>query len=186
MGIDLGLKVPAVAVTSNGKTKFFGNGRQNKYIRHQYKSLRQELGKAKKLKKIKQISDKEQRWKKDQDHKISRQIVNFTVENNVSVIRLEKLTNIRNTARTSRKNEKNLHTWPFYRLARYIEYKANLEGIGVEYVNPEYASQRCPHCGSSNKAKDRKYVCKECGFSTHRDRLGAINIMNVHVADSVA
>lgn len=33
MGVDLGLKVPAVAVTSNGKTRFFGNGRQNKYIR---------------------------------------------------------------------------------------------------------------------------------------------------------
>ena len=47
---------------------------------------------------------------KDQDHKISRQIVNFAIENNVSIIRLENLTNIRNTARTSRKNEKNLHT----------------------------------------------------------------------------
>lgn len=47
MGIDLGLKVPAVAVTSNGKTKFFGNGRQNKYIRRKYKTLRQKLGKAK-------------------------------------------------------------------------------------------------------------------------------------------
>ncbi|MGG1662744.1 RNA-guided endonuclease InsQ/TnpB family protein [Brevibacillus sp. NRS-1366] len=32
MGIDLGLKVPAVAVTSTGKTRFFRNGRQNKYI----------------------------------------------------------------------------------------------------------------------------------------------------------
>ncbi|NLY42565.1 MAG: transposase, partial [Clostridiaceae bacterium] len=80
MGVDLGLKVPAVAVTSNNKTKFFGNGRQNKYIRRKYKELRQKLGKAKKLKNIKQISDKEQRWMKDQDHKISRQIVNFAAE----------------------------------------------------------------------------------------------------------
>ena len=174
MGVDLGLKVPAVAVTSNCKTKFFGNGRQNKYIRRKYKVLRQRLGKAKKLKKIKQIADKEQRWMKDQDHKISRQIVNFAVENNVSVIRLENLTNIRNTARISRKNEKNLHTWSFYRLAKYIEYKANLEGIKVEYVNPKYTSQKCPHCGSLNKARDRKYVCKSCGYSTHRDRLAIV------------
>ncbi|NLI67588.1 MAG: transposase, partial [Bacilli bacterium] len=49
MGVDFGLKVPAVAVTSNGKTKFFGNGRQNKYVRRKYKSLRQKLGKAKQL-----------------------------------------------------------------------------------------------------------------------------------------
>ncbi|HHW00296.1 MAG TPA: transposase [Clostridiaceae bacterium] len=40
----------------------------------------------------------------------------------------------------------------------------------------------CQH----NCAKDRKYVCKECGFSTHRDRLSAINILNVPVADGVA
>jgi putative transposase len=186
IGVDLGLKVPAVAVINNGKTKFFGNGRQNKYIRRKYKVLRQRLGKAKKLKKIKQIADKEQRWMKDQDHKISRQIVNFAVGNNVSVIRLENLANIRNTARTSRKNKKNLHTWSFYRLAKYIEYKANLEGIKVEYVNPKYTSQKCPQCGSLNKARDRKYVCKSCGFSTHRDRLGAMNIMLAPVVDGVA
>jgi len=186
MGVDLGLKVPAVAVTNNGKTRFFGNGRHNKYIRRKYKVLRQQLGKAKQLKKIKQIGNKEQRWMKDQDHKTSRQIVNFAKENHVSVIRLEKLTNIRNTARTSRKNEKNLHTWSFYRLANYIEYKANLEGIKVEYVNPEYTSQKCPHCGTLNKANDRKYVCKACGHKTHRDRLGAMNIMKAPVVDGVA
>ena len=186
MGVDLGLKVPAVAVTSNGKTKFFGNGRQNKYIRRKYKSLRQKLSKAKKLKKIKQIGKKEQRWMKDQDHKISRQIVNFAVKNNVSVIRLENLKNIRNTTRTSRKNEKNLHTWSFYRLTKYIEYKAKLEGIKVEYVNPEHTSQKCPHCGILNKARDRRYICKSCGYTTHRDRLGAMNIIKAPVVDGVA
>jgi len=187
MGVDLGLKIPAVAVTNNGKIRFFGNGRQNKYIRRKYKVLRQQLGKAKQLKKIKQIGDKEQRWMKDQDHKISRQIVNFAKEHHVSVIRLEKLTNIRNTARTSRKNEKNLHTWSFYRLSKYIEYKANLECIKVEYVNPKYTSQKCPKCQTLNKANDRKYVCKCCGYTTHRDQVGAFNIMmNVPVADGVA
>ena len=34
MGVDLGLKVPAVAITDTGKTKFFGNGRQNKYVNY--------------------------------------------------------------------------------------------------------------------------------------------------------
>ncbi|MGG3840674.1 hypothetical protein ABEV00_27090 [Paenibacillus thiaminolyticus] len=40
MGIDLGLKVPAVVVTSNGKTKFVGNGRKNKFIRRKYNANR--------------------------------------------------------------------------------------------------------------------------------------------------
>jgi transposase len=79
-----------------------------------------------------------------------------------------------------------LHTWSFYRLAKYIEYKAKLEGIKVEYVNPQHTSQICPCCGELNKARDRKYVCRSCGFNTHRDRLGAINIISAPGADGVA
>jgi IS605 OrfB family transposase len=175
MGVDLGLKVPAVAYSNNEKLKFFGNGRENKYIRRKFATRKKRLGKAKKLKTIKKISNKEQRIMNDRDHKVSKQIVNFAIKNNVSVIKLEKLTNIRNTTRTSRKNNKSLHTWSFYRLASYIEYKANLEGIKVKYVDPRYTSQNCPSCGTRNKAKDRKYKCR-CGYVKHRDLVGAINI----------
>jgi len=180
MGIDLGLKIPAVAVTKEGKTKFIGNGRQNKYIKRKHRASRKKLGKLKKQKTINKLNNKEQRWMQDTDHKVSRQLVNFAKENNVSVIRMEKLANIRNTTRTSRKNEKNLHTWSFYRLAKFIEYKAILEGIKVEYVNPKYTSQTCPACGKKNKAKDRKYQCS-CGFKKHRDMVGAINIISAPV-----
>ena len=182
MGIDLGLKIPAVAVTQNGKTKFVGNGRQNKYFKRKNRAIRKKLGKLKKLKAIKKLDNKEQRWMQDQDHKISRQLVNFAKQNNVSTIRLEKLSGIRQTARTSRKNEKNLHTWSFYRLAQFIEYKAVLEGMKVEYVNPKYTSQTCPVCGKRNHANDRKYQC-ECGFKGHRDIIGAKNIISAPVVD---
>lgn len=182
MGVDLGLKVPAVAVTDDGHTRFFGNGRQNKYIRRMFTSKRKRLGKLKKLNAIRNSDDKEQRYMKDQDHKVSRAIVNFAKEYNISVIRLEQLTKIRQTARTSRKNEKNLHNWSFYRLSQFIEYKAKLEGIQVEYVNPAYTSQTCPHCSERNKAQDRTYQC-QCGFRTHRDRVGAMNIRYAPVID---
>lgn len=182
MGIDLGLKVPAVAVTSTGKTCFLGNGRENKYMKRKYRSTRKELGKKKKLNAIRKMNDKEQRWMKDKDHKISRQIVNFAIDHQVSVIRLEQLSNIRQTTRKSRKNELNLHAWSFYRLSRYIEYKANMVGIKVEYVNPAYTSQTCPSCATLNKAKDRSYSCS-CGYHTHRDRVGAMNIIHAPVID---
>ncbi|MDX8367165.1 transposase [Cytobacillus sp. IB215665] len=182
MGVDLGLKVPAVGVTDNGNTKFFGNGRKNKYVKRYFRKKRQRFGKEKKLHAIRKLNDKEQRYMKDQDHKVSRSIVNFAIDHQISVIRIEQLTNIRQTARTSRKNEKNLHTWSFYRLAQFIEYKANLAGIKVEYVNPSYTSQTCPSCSKQNKAKDRKYKCA-CGFETHRDRVGAMNIRYAPVID---
>jgi len=178
MGVDLGVKVPAVVATSTGKTCFFGNGCQQKTIRRRYAVKRRKLGKAKKLKAIKKVKDKEQRWMKDQDHKLSRSIVNLAIREHVSTIRLEKLSGIRSTTRKSRKNNRSLHSWSFYRLASFVEYKAKLEGIKVEFINPAYTSQICPGCGMLNKAKDRLYVC-ECGFRSHRDRVGALNILRV-------
>lgn len=182
MGVDLGLKVPAVAVTDDECIRFFGNGRQNKYMKRKFRSKRKALGKKKKVNAILKLNDKEQRWMKDQDHKVSRAIVNFAKENKISVIRLEKLANIRQTTRTSRKNEKNLHTWSFYRLSQFIEYKANLVGMKVDYVNPAYTSQTCPNCSKKSKAQDRKYTCT-CGFKKHRDLVGAMNIRYAPVID---
>ena len=189
MGVDLGIKCPAVSYTSTGKVKFYGNGRQNKYIRRHYQILRRMLGKKKRLEVIKRINQKEQRVMLDIDHKISRQIVNTAIANDVTQINLENLKNIRSTVnaykknyrkrycktRKSLKNSCDVNNWSFFRLAQFIEYKAKLAGIKVETVNPAYTSQTCPKCGKRNHANDRNYKC-ECGFHIHRDLLGAINI----------
>lgn len=177
LGIDLGIKCPAVGYCSDGCIKFYGNGRKNKYMRRQFKYLRNKLQKAKKRKAVKRIQNKEQCIMKDIDHKISREIVETAILHKVKVIKLEQLSNIRSTTRTSRKNNHSLHNWSFYRLAQYIEYKARLAGIEVLYVNPAYTSQTCPICGARQHANDRQYRC-ECGFHTHRDLVGARNICN--------
>ena len=36
MGVDLGIKCPAVSYCTDGSVKFYGNGRKNKYIRRHY------------------------------------------------------------------------------------------------------------------------------------------------------
>lgn len=177
MGIDLGIKCPAVSYTSNGKVKFHGNGRQNKYMRRHFRKMRKRLQKGKHIKALKRMNNKEQRIMKDIDHKISRDIIQTATANNVTKIKLERLENIRSTTRKSRKNNPSLHSWSFYRLAQFIEYKGKLAGINVEFVNPAYTSQKCPKCGKTHHAKDRQYVCK-CGFHIHRDLLGAMNICN--------
>ena len=177
MGVDLGVKCPAVSYCSDGSVKFYGNGRRNKYMRRHYAYLRKKVQISKKMKAVKRINDKEQRIMRDIDHKLSHDIVKTAVAHNVKVIKLEQLQNIRSATRKSRKNNHSLHTWSFYRLAQFIEYKAKLAGISVEYVNPAYTSQRCPVCGSVHHADDRNYTC-ECGFRIHRDLLGAMNICN--------
>ena len=177
MGVDLGIKCPAVSYCSDGSVKFYGNGRKNKYLRRHYAYLRNKLQKSKKMSAIERINNKEQRIMKDIDHKLSHDIVQTAVAHNVKLIKLEQLSNVRSTTRKSRKNNHSLHTWSFYRLAQFIEYKAKLAGISVEYVNPAYTSQTCPICGSVHHANDRNYTC-ECGFHIHRDLLGAMNICN--------
>ena len=185
MGVDIGIKCPAVSYISDGNVKFYGNGRKNKYMRRHYKNLRQKLQKSKHPEAVEHINNKEQRIMKDIDHKISHDIVETAVVHNVKLIKLERLANIRSTTRTSRKNNHSLHNWSFYRLAQFIAYKAKFAGIKVEYVNPAYTSQRCPICGHVHHANDRNYTC-ECGFHIHRDLLGAINICNSteYVGDS--
>lgn len=177
IGVDLGIKVPAVAVSDNGKVAFLGKGRQNKYKKRHYRNLRNQLQRAKKPKALQRLNSKEQRYMTDQDHKISRAIVDFAQSQQAGTIQLELLANIRQATRISRKNNRNLHTWSFYRLAQFIEYKATLAGIKVEYVNPAYTSQTCPSCATRNKAQDRTYICG-CGYRAHRDIVGAVNILH--------
>ena len=176
MGLDLGIKVPAVCYTDNGKIKFVGNGRKIKALKRRYASKRKRLQKAGKGYAVRKLGDKENRVMRDIDHKLSREIVGFAISNGIGIIKLEMLQNIRQQARKSRKNNRSLHSWSFYRLVSYIEYKAKLAGINVEYVNPAYTSQKCPACGSINHAEDRSYSCA-CGFRGHRDIVGARNIL---------
>lgn len=182
MGVDLGIKVPAVAYVSGHGTTFFGNGRYQRAKRRMYYSQRKHLQKAMKTRALKKREHKEWRWMKDCNHKISRHIVDHAIEHGVGTIKIEALSGIRQgTTRTSRgakarKNNRMQNTWSFYQLTIFITYKAAHAGIRVEKVDPAYTSKECPACTHRNTAQDRTYVCVECGWHGHRDTVGAINI----------
>src|SRR2546425_1172750 len=182
MGIDLGIKVPAVVYISGKGTRFFGNGRYQRVMRRQFYARRKQLQKAKKTRAIRKSQGKEARWMKNINHQLSRQIVNHAHEQGVGTIKIESLQGIRKgTTRTSRgakarKNNRMKNSWSYYQLTAFISYKAERLGIKVEQVDPAYTSQECPACSARNKAQDRKYVCAECGWMGHRDMVGAINI----------
>jgi IS605 OrfB family transposase len=182
MGIDLGIKVPAVTYVQGKGTRFFGKGRQIRAKRRQFYARRKKLQKAKKGRAVKKGQGKERRWMKDTNHKLSRAIVNHACEQGVGTIRLEELSGIRQgtTSKSrgakARKNNRMKNTWSFYQLSLFITYKAARLGIKVECVDPAHTSQECPACGARNKAQDRTYVCRDCGWHGHRDTVGAINI----------
>lgn len=175
MGIDLGLRY--LAVTSMGTKSLFFKGSAVAYTRRRYSARRRKLGKAKKLQAIRKSKNKESRWMRDQNHKISRQIVNQALANGVGVIRMEDLTDIRNRIKSKKEAGRSLHSWAFYQLKEFIQYKAEMAGIRFEEVNPKYTSQTCK-CGHREK-KNRKglrFQCRQCGYDCHADLNGAINI----------
>jgi putative transposase len=181
MGIDLGIKVPAVTYMRGVGLRFYGNGRYQRYMRRRFYARRKVLQKAKKVRAVRKSKGKEARWMKNINHQLSRQIVNHAREQGVGTIKVEALQGIRKgTTSTSRgakarKNNRMRNSWSFYQLMVFITYKAQRLGIRVEQVDPAYTSQECPVCGARNKAQDRTYVCVECGWHGHRDGVGAIN-----------
>jgi putative transposase len=182
MGIDLGIKVPAVTYTTGYGTRFFGNGRNLRAMRRQFYARRKTLQKAKKIRAVRKSKGKEARWMKDINHKLSRRIVNQASTQGVGTIKVESLFGIRKgtTSKSrgakARKNNRMKNTWSFSQLMTFITYKAERIGITVEQVDPAYTSQECPACSARNKAQDRTYVCVDCGWMGHRDRVGAMNI----------
>jgi IS605 OrfB family transposase len=182
MGIDLGIKVPAVAHISGKGTRFFGNGRYQRMMRRRFYSRRKKLQKAKKTRAIRKSKGKEALWMKNVNHQLSSQMVNHAHEQGIGTIKVESLAGIRKgTTRTSRgakarKNNRMKNSWSFYQLTMFLTYKAERLGIKVEQVDPAYTSQECPACSVRHKAQDRTYVCADCGWRGHRDTVGAINI----------
>jgi IS605 OrfB family transposase len=191
MGIDIGLRQLAVASVKNHQGKEinrqFHSGKQAGFIRKKYRMLRRKLGQSKKVKAIKNINDKEQRWMTDLNHKISRQLINLAVQEQVGTIIMENLENIRNTAKSLNSADRNIHSWTFYQLQQFIEYKAELAGIKVEYINPKYTSQSCSKCAKVKKSnrKANLYSC-ECGNHIHADLNAGRNIANKYLEQQSA
>lgn len=174
MGIDIGIKVPAVCAISANQIKFFGNGRELRYIQRRYRTHIMKMQSNKQIKKIIKYEHKLSHILNNYDHKISKDIVNYAVLNNIGIIKMENLTKINSHFNVY--HNPNIYLWSYRRLQNFIEYKAKLNGIKIVYINPYNTSKLCPKCGQINNANDRQYICK-CGFHGHRDAVAAMNIL---------
>ena len=64
-------------------------------------------------------------------------------------------------------------------LVDLVEYKADAEGIVVEYVDPKNTSRRCPECGHTsegNRVSQAEFECERCGATANADSVGAKNV----------
>ncbi len=182
LGVDLGLAKIAVVSDNKGKNNVFFKGEPLRAKRRHYYNLRKRLqpkikqGNVYKL--LKRISKKEQNWITNENHRISRQIVNLA-KNVKANIALENLKGITERLKFNKKTKRIIKTWSFRQLANFISYKAQMIGLRVSFVDPRETSRRCSKCGyisRYNRRTQSKFKCRKCGYETNADRNGAINI----------
>jgi putative transposase len=176
IGVDLGIVNLA---TTNDGVRF--SGEKCEAVRKRYSALRarlQSVGTWDAKKHLKRISRKERRFKKDTNHCISKQIV-ATAQGTNRAIALEDLKGIRSGSTVSKPLRSVLGKWAFYELASFIQYKAQLLGIPVIFVDPKYTSQQCSVCGfisKENRKSQSEFVCLKCGHAENADINAAKNI----------
>ena len=176
VGIDLNSTghVAVVANPSTGKVQKYG--KEASHIHKKYSKMRNNLNNEGHPKVAKEkIRNKENRISKDLNHKISREIVNNAAQQGCG-IKMERLSDIRTTARTSKSTRASLHSWSFYQIQMMIEHKAKLLGVPVVYVNPAYTSQTCSRCGEIGTRNGKDFSCPHCGHVDHADVNASFNI----------
>ncbi len=176
LGVDMG--IVNVAVDSD-KQIFSSKAINNVRFRHRrLRAKLQKLGTKASKRKLRQLSGKERRFAKDANHQISKAIVKKAKDTNRAVA-IEELGGIRDGKRLRKPQRTQLHSWSFYQLRTYIEYKAKLVGVHVIPVDPRNTSRSCPCCGHVDKANRKTqaaFLCVDCGFSGLADHVAAMNI----------
>ncbi len=133
--------------------------------------------------KLKALSGRERRFKKDTNHVISRRIVDKATDSKRGIA-LENLSGIRQRTRFRSSQRDGMSKWAFAELRGFIEYKAAIVGVPVVVIDPAYTSQRCHKCGHterSNRYSRGVFWCKACGYFNHADVNAALNISEAAV-----
>lgn len=188
MGIDLGVNNPATIAVSNDDWyyQFVGDGEFLKNFRNQVEARKRRIQRSRKwagegsvghgttarIKPLETLRSTIANFKKTENHKYSRYIVDEAVRLNVGVIQMEDLTGIH-------ENDTFLKDWTYYDLQQKIKYKAEEKGIEVVTIKPNYTSQRCSKCGCIDKTSretQEKFKCATCGYELNADVNAARNI----------
>lgn len=186
VGIDRGINFLIATYDSKHKSGFV-SGKAIKQKRANYSKLRKELQIRKtpsSRRRIKAIGQRENRWMQDINHQVSKALVERNPKHTLFV--LEDLTGVRNATERVRTKDRYVSvSWSFYDLEQKLIYKAKHNESAVIRVDPAYTSQCCPKCGHTEKTNRNKkkhlFTCKNCGYQSNDDRIGAMNLYRMGI-----
>ena len=154
LGVDLG--IVNIATDSDGNVH---TGADVERIRRKHNLQRKRLGRKNTKgarKKIRRIRDKEARFRRHQNHVISKAIVRDAKRTDRGIA-LEDLEGIRERVTARAGDARNrLGGWGFAQLGGCIEYKARLVGVTVEIIDPANTSRTCHECGHCEALQSRE------------------------------
>ncbi|MDQ1318600.1 MAG: putative transposase [Candidatus Poribacteria bacterium] len=176
LGVDLGIINVA---SDNTGTQYAGNKLNS--VRNRYYKLRKKLQKkrtksAKRL--LKKRKRKENRFAKDTNHIISKQLVNKAKALGLGIA-LENLQGIRDRVTVRKPNRRQHASWSFFDLRTKIAYKAQLAGVKIVLVDPRNTSRMCSVCSfvsKKNRPTQSIFLCQVCGHSCNADLNASMNI----------
>ena len=136
---------------------------------------------------LKRANAKAQSSLRNVDHQVSRKVANLAITHDTGTIvvgdvrGIEKSTRKAEKRRFGRDQRRRLSQWSRGRQERYLGEKT---GVKICHLDESWSSKTCPACLTRNRPSGRNYRCHECGFSCHRDAVGALNILmrSVHGA----
>ena len=183
LGVDLG--IINLATDSEGET-FSGEAVERTRKRHQ--ALRQRLqkrGTKNAKRRLKKLSGREKRFRKNTNHVISKRIVQ-KARAKKQAIAIEELRHIRTRteARLRHSQRARQSSWAFGQLRQFLSYKAALAGVPLHTVDPRNTSRTCHvcgHCAKANRKSQASFCCVECGHTENADRNAAMNISRASV-----
>ena len=195
LAIDIGVNNIATCVTTNGD-KFLINGKQLKYINHNYnKAVAEAKSKLKTThnqnssKYISQIINKRNNRLNDYLHKITTYIVNHAVSKNIGTIVVGYNKEWKQDTNMGKVNNQNFVHIPFYRLINLLAYKCRLKGIKFQTITEGYTS-KCSfvddeeikkHTTYSGRRITRELFKTKSGLIVNADINGAYNILKKYM-----
>jgi putative transposase len=176
LGVDLGIE----NIATDSDNQVF-KGDKIELIRRRYNRLRTSLqrrGTSSAKRKLKKMSGREKRFKRDVNHQISKTIVS-KAKGTTRAIAIENLKGIRSRVTVRHEQRSRHNRWSFGQLRQFIEYKARREGVPLYVVEPANTSRECPKChyiDKRNRPERNIFRCILCRYEAMADFVAATNI----------